>query len=258
MSRTMARPSPVPGTLSSSLSPRSPTSCAFLGIEARAVVVDRQCETGAVRCGRPKRATRAIRPFAGIVHQIAGHLFQILPFAAKGELRRTIDRDGDAALRMDARQHARQIVQHRFYRRAVAEHVDARRRRARARDNDRPGGAWSSTWRCTASASGPGWAAASLESTVSGVFRKCARLETCVRARPTTSALCSMRLLSSLASGAISAGNFPSRRRALPSRMRASASLTRRSGCKADAHLDEDRRDQTQCPEARTTRSACR
>ena len=66
---------------------------------------------------------------------------------------------------------------------------------------------------------------------VSGVFRKWARLATWARARPTTSLLCAMRPLSSMASGAISAGNSPSSRRARPSRIRAKASLTARSGC---------------------------
>ncbi len=82
------------------------------------------------------------------------------------------------------------------------------------------------------SASGPGCASASAASTDSGVLRKCARLETWVRARPTTSSLCWISELSSVASGSISVGNRPSSRRALPSRICASASLTRRSGCR--------------------------
>ena len=41
------------------------------------------------------------RPFAGVVDQIAGHLLEILAFAAKPGLRIGLDLDGDAAVAMD-------------------------------------------------------------------------------------------------------------------------------------------------------------
>jgi len=52
-----------------------------------------------------------LRPFTGIVHEIAGHLFQVLPLAAEEQVRRTVDIDVDAALGVDAPQDTRQIVE---------------------------------------------------------------------------------------------------------------------------------------------------
>ena len=89
-------------------------------------------------------------------------------------------------------EHAGEIVEHRLNRGSVAQHIDAARPRARARDNGPPGGASCRPGVNRSRRAGRAAAAASLASTLRGVLRKCARLDTWVRARPTTSALCSI------------------------------------------------------------------
>ena len=75
-------------------------------------------------------------------------------------------------------------------------------------------------------------AVASFTITDSGVFSACARLPTWVRARSTISLLASISALVSRASGAISSGNCPARRSAVPERMAARLSVMRLSGAR--------------------------
>ena len=76
----------------------------------------------------------------------------------------------------------------------------------------------------------PPSASPSLSITASGVFKACARLPTCVRERSTMRRLFSMSAFISLASGAISGGNSPSRRWDFPSRIFCKDWLTACSG----------------------------
>ena len=147
---------------------------------------------------------------------------------------------------MHALQHAREIVQHGRDFGAAAQHVE------------RAGGAGPREIVIDLPAHGGDLArhrlgersrtmpAASLASTVSGVFRKCARLATWARARPTTSALCAIRLLSSPASGAIFGGKFALQPPGAPladARQRFADAAQRHQ---PDPHLNRDGRKQAQ------------
>ena len=229
----MARPRPEPGTLSSSLSPRVPDLGPLLGRQARAVILHRQ--------DQPARRLARSAPAPG-AWPICSHCRSGCPASLPGPGARRGNR-------------CRRRIPHRS--RCRARHGCASSTRARssstgadlgavAQHIERAGGAGAGEIMIHLAAHGDdlaldharpaargriaSCASASPASTDSGVLRKCARLETWVRARPTTSSLCWIRELSSVASGAISVGKLPSSRRASPSRMRASASLTRRSG----------------------------
>jgi len=124
MSRTMARPRPLPGTFSSSRSPRSPTLMRSAGSIPSPSVTDAEFEMRAVAAPSDDR-DGACAHLHALSMRFARHLLQILPCsAAERQIARTIDIDRKAACRMNAREHARQILEHRPHRRAVAEHVE--------------------------------------------------------------------------------------------------------------------------------------
>ena len=250
--RTMERPRPEPGTLSSSRSPRSPTRArAPRGVEARPVIVDRQVANCAPAIGAARDATRLFAHLQALSIRLPAISSRSCRSPRKTEPARTVDVDRRCrAPRGCASSTRARSSSTGFTFGAIAEHIERAGGAARARDSDRPGGAWCRPGASPHRRAGPGCAAASLDSTVSGVFRKCARLETCVRARPTTSAVCSIRLLSSPASGAISAGKSsfePARLAVADARQRLAHAAQR---LQADAHLDEDRGDQARDREA--------
>jgi hypothetical protein len=71
---------PVPGAASSARTPRCSTALAQRGIEAGAVVVDREHDARAPRA--PSDAHARPRPLAGVVEQVAEHLVEVLALAA--------------------------------------------------------------------------------------------------------------------------------------------------------------------------------
>ena len=91
------------------------------------------------RCARRRRARRLgalahhldrdarLRPLAGIVDQVADHLFQVRPLAAEARLLVGIDVDGDAAVAMDLLHGARERGDHRRHLGDGADHRRARR-----------------------------------------------------------------------------------------------------------------------------------
>src|SRR5579862_1497635 len=100
---------------------------ALLGLDALAVVPHGQLEPRTTILARGDDYVR-VRPFAGVVDQIAHHLFQILPLAAEGEIRRAVDIDGKAAIGVDARKHARKIIDHRLHIGSIAKNIQGARR----------------------------------------------------------------------------------------------------------------------------------
>jgi len=100
---------------------------------------------------------------------------------------------------------ARQCRHHRRHIGDRADHRQARRQNARARDGGRTWSRMMSACSSTLAANGsPARAVASFTITDSGVFKACARLPTWVRARSTISLFASISALVSRASGAIS------------------------------------------------------
>src|SRR5262249_49192542 len=64
----------------------------FFGREPRTIVLHREEETAAIQ--RPRRdGDLAVCPFAGIVDEVAGHLFKVLALAAKRQTGGDVDID---------------------------------------------------------------------------------------------------------------------------------------------------------------------
>ena len=181
-----------------------------------------------------------MRPFTGIIDEIANHLLEILAFARESH-------------RLPRRERKlNRPLAHRFFRmcgpRPSAAGATSVTPPSRPRPDRDPGPvqvighliAHDRRLLLNLAASGLGSTAASLMITLSGVFRACARLPTWVRARSTTSRLAPISRLSSLASGARSCGKIafdflgfaaPDRGDAflqLPKRLQAIAKLGRR------------------------------
>src|SRR3569623_1161524 len=73
----------------------------FLGIKAGPIVVDAQVEL-AIGLLTGMYLDLAMGPLAGIVHQVAEHLFEVLPFAAERKLCWTIHADRECTLGVNA------------------------------------------------------------------------------------------------------------------------------------------------------------
>lgn len=77
---------------------------AFGGIQSGAIVIDRDRQTIRAQAVRfDPYPTRG--PFAGVVHQVAEHFFQILPLAPKGQVSRDIGSQLQPLFAMDPAQH---------------------------------------------------------------------------------------------------------------------------------------------------------
>src|SRR6267142_1290129 len=84
---------------------------ALRGRQARPVIVDDELDAVALA---PRRDDdEALGPFAGIVREIAQHLFEILALAAKTQARRQPRLDADPPIDMDTLERAPQILGHR-------------------------------------------------------------------------------------------------------------------------------------------------
>src|SRR5262249_9775392 len=85
--------------------PRRADALALRRRQAGAVIVDHDPQGRArlhgVALGEHLHGDARLRPLAGIVDQIAYHLLEVLPLAAKARVARRLDVDRDAAIAMD-------------------------------------------------------------------------------------------------------------------------------------------------------------
>ena len=258
MSSTIASPRPEPGTLSSSRSPRSQHALAVFGAQAGAVVFDRQfpARAGDRARAHPHMAVRDLQALSMRLPAISSRSWRS-PRKARSwrdNRRRSRCRAPHACAPGCARD--RRAPAHRA---CGCRARRAHRRRGRARDSDRPGGASSRPASSPRRRADRAAASASLDSTVSGVFRKCARLDD-MRARAAHDFRAVLDQAVELAAPAARSrrGNRLRGARALPSRMRAKRlahAAQRHAGRRAPAGTP---RTISPRPESRTTRSACR
>ena len=252
-SATIARPSPVPGLVSSSRLPRFSASRALssgMPGPSSSIGIENMRRSPSAR--QRSRATPQ-RGCAPISWRFPADCRRSPPDPRARRQRRPRLAGGskrDAGPRIQLCHHPHHALQQRRHRRAIDDAVALRGDAGALQivfDLLLHGATPGPRSACPLS---PPSARASLSITASGVFSECARLPTWVRDRSTMRRLFSISALVSLASGSISVGNRPPSRCAVPSRTFASASRTRpqrpqaeQDGCGVDRdHADAEQR----------------
>ena len=172
--------------VSSIRAPRCSAASALVLGQARAVVLDHHHHLAQTR--RPGGdPDPALRPFAGVLDQVAEDFLQVLPLAPEAQFVGRAPVDLDALGLEHPLQHHRQFVQHLGDGGALAQQLGAGGGAGAAQMvvDLRPSSPRSGCARCRAAM--PGWSPASASMTDSGVFSAWARLPTWVRWRSTVS-----------------------------------------------------------------------
>jgi hypothetical protein len=257
----MARPRPLPGTASSSRTPRASTAWRCSGAMPGPSSSTTMLQLFARPAG-PRPHPRA-RPLAGVVQQVAQHLLQVLLLAGKGQVGGHVGAQAAAA---SARRAPCSITRSRpastgCQRRALAGQA-LRGRHARARqvpvDVARASAHLLGAPAPPAAASGPGRRRRRpASSTASGVLSAWARLPACVRARSTTSALRSSTPVE-VVDQRLHLGRKAALQAARAPRARAQRALQRAQRRQAHGHLRQRRQRQQQAQHQPATAPARR